>query len=183
MVYFRLSTSGLTTGPPSSYTQPQSGRKPRHQAEQGSASLDAVSVSQGVVSEVQNWGGLFSEQFINFSFTGTVWYIRTVTESKSYVCILFLVLWKMSLKFISRRWVQGKKVSWEMSFTHSVIQRASWSLSSAVWEAPLKTVSTSGDSVDAGQYTLGIQMSWLVRPKVSCRWTPQYNFLLGYEEQ
>lgn len=81
MVYFRLSTSGLTTGPPSSYAQPQSGLKPRHQAEQGSASLNVVSVSEGVVSEVQNRGGLFTEQPMNFSFTGA--------DSKSFVCILF----------------------------------------------------------------------------------------------
>lgn len=72
MVYFRLSTSGLTTEPPSSYTQPQSGLKPRHRAEQGSASLNVVSVSESVVSEVQNCGCLFTEQLINFFFTGTV---------------------------------------------------------------------------------------------------------------
>lgn len=119
MVYFRLSTSGLTTGPPSSYTQPQSGLKPRLQAEQGSASLNIVSVSEGVASEVQNCGGLFTEQHIN-SFTGTVWCKQMAPDSKSCVCILFLMLWEMSLKFISSHWVQEKKKCHEKC--HSLIQ-------------------------------------------------------------
>lgn len=72
IVYFRLSTSGLTTGPPSSYTQPQSGLKPRHQAEQGSASPNTVSASEGVVSEAQNCGCPLTKQVIELPYTGTV---------------------------------------------------------------------------------------------------------------
>lgn len=138
MVYFRLSTSGLTTGPPSSYTQPQSGLKPRHQAEQGSASLNVVSVSEGVVSEVQNHGGLFTEQPMNFSFMGA--------DSKSYVCTLFWCYGKMSLKFISRRRVQGENVSWEMAFTHSVIQSSVESFLCYLLGTAADTVPTLGDS-------------------------------------
>lgn len=131
MVYFRLSTSGLTTGPPSSYTQPQSGLKPRHQAKQGSASLNAVSVSEGVGSGVQNCDVLLSSYSINFSYTGTVWYIWMTTGGK--VCLNLFVcvcvsLWKMSVKSTSRRWVKETIVSSEMLFPHSLIRRALWSL-------------------------------------------------------
>lgn len=109
MVYFRLSTSGLTTGPPSSYTQPQSGLKPRHEAEQGSASLNTVSASEGVVSGAQNCGCPLTKQVIKLPCIGTVQSTWMATANTNYVCIPFLVLWKMFLKLITRCWVNKRQ--------------------------------------------------------------------------